>query len=72
MAIDKAAMDRVIINREEERKERLMLLRVRIKGFVTNLVENTNADDMPVPLLIFISNLTKPGQFVPDGFLTKY
>ena len=72
MAIDKPSLDRVLLNRDQEKKERLLHLRVRIKGFITNLIENTTADDIPVPLLIFIKNLTSPGQFVPDGFLTRY
>lgn len=34
-----------------------MLLRVRIKGLLTELEINTNVDSMPVPLIIFLNNI---------------
>jgi len=56
----------------EEFQKRMMLLRVRVKGIITNLLESTTLDSIPGPLIIFISNLTKDGQYVPDNFLTPY
>ena len=49
-----------------------MLLRVRVKGLLKDLEHNTNVDVMPVPLIIFLSNLCAAKSYVPDGFLTKY
>lgn len=49
-----------------------MLLRVRVKGILSNLLEATTLERIPGPLIIFLSNLTQKGQFVPDRFLTPY
>ena len=49
-----------------------MLLRVRVKAIVANLLDQTTLETFPSPLTIFISNLTRNGQYVPDNFLTPY
>lgn len=49
-----------------------MLLQVRVKGIIEALVANTNVDIMPVPLIVFIDNLTQEGNYVPNSFLSKY
>lgn len=59
-------------NNPQEFRKRLMLLRVRVKGILSNLLEATTLESIPGPLIVFIANLTKNGQFVPDHFLTPY
>jgi hypothetical protein len=49
-----------------------MLLRVRVKGLLVDLTEQTNVDVMPVPLIVFLHNITQDGNYVPDSFLTPY
>lgn len=56
----------------KEFRKRLMLLRVRVKGILSNLLEATTLERIPGPLIVFLSNLTQKGQFVPDRFLTPY
>eukprot|EP00356_Strombidium_inclinatum_P009324 CAMPEP_0170497662 /NCGR_PEP_ID=MMETSP0208-20121228/25371_1 /TAXON_ID=197538 /ORGANISM="Strombidium inclinatum, Strain S3" /LENGTH=159 /DNA_ID=CAMNT_0010774547 /DNA_START=2250 /DNA_END=2729 /DNA_ORIENTATION=- len=48
------------------------MTRVRVKGILIELEKNTNLDIMPVPLIVFLSNLCQPGSYVPNGFLTPY
>lgn len=57
---------------QAELQKRIMLLRVRVKGVLKDLENNTNVDVMPVPLIIFLSNLCAAKSYVPDGFLTTY
>lgn len=49
-----------------------MFLKIRIKGILESLIENTNVYDFPKPLLLFFANIMKEGQYIPDGFLTPY
>ena len=55
-----------------QKSTRMMLVRVRVKGILQDLLKNTNVDTMPVPLVIFISDLLKPKVFVPNNFLSGY
>ena len=49
-----------------------MLLRVRVKGLLLDLTQQTNVDVMPVPLIVFLHNITQSGNYVPNNFLTPY
>ena len=37
-----------------------------------SICDLTDVKHMPLPLIIFLNSLIKPGNFVPDGFLTEY
>ncbi len=37
-----------------------------------SICDLTDVKNMPLPLIIFISNLTKPKNFCPDNFLTEF
>ena len=50
----------------------MMYIRVRIKGILKNLVSNTNNEDFPIPLVMFINKICGEGRYVPDAFLTPY
>lgn len=53
------------------REERLMRLKVRVKGIVHDITMGLDAS-MPMPLLNFFKTLSKEGAYVPDGFLTPF
>jgi hypothetical protein len=53
-------------------ENRMMKLKVRTKGIIQSVVDNTNVKDMPIPLVIFLSNLVKPKAYVPQNFLTEF
>ena len=55
----------------EVREQRLMRLKVRVKGIVHDIAMGTDAS-VPLPLLNFFNTLSKQGAFVPDGFLTPF
>jgi hypothetical protein len=62
----------ILLGREQEEAKRLMLLQVRVKGVILALAAHSGTDHLPVPLLVFMQNLIKPGAYVPDQFLTRY
>lgn len=51
---------------------RLMKLKVRTKGIIQAVCDNTDVKNMPLPLIMFMSSLTKPKNFCPQDFLTLY
>ncbi|CDW85260.1 UNKNOWN [Stylonychia lemnae] len=57
---------------DETSLNRLMKLKVRAKGIIQSIAENTDIKNMPLPLIIFINSLTKAKNFVPQDFLTEY
>jgi|TARA_B110000285_G_C14661301_1_gene396188 hypothetical protein len=57
LSFDDDALSLTLLDKEGEREKRFMLLRVRIKGLLTELEINTNVDSMPVPLIIFLNNI---------------
>ena len=61
-----------LLTKAEEKEKRFMFLRVRVKGLLVDLTDNTNVDVMPVPLIVFLHNITQNGNYVPDSFLTPY
>ena len=61
-----------LLTKAEEQEKRFMFLRVRVKGLLVDLTDNTNVDVMPVPLIVFLHNITQNGNYVPDSFLTPY
>jgi hypothetical protein len=50
----------------------MMKLKVRVKGIMIDLIENTNASKMPLPLIVFLESLMRPKAYVPDNFLTEF
>lgn len=72
LEFDDLSLALYLLNKKEEREKRFMLLRVRVKGLLADLTEQTNVDFMPVPLIIFLNNITQNGNYVPDNFLTPY
>jgi hypothetical protein len=69
---DDAALQLYLLNKNAEKEKRFMLLRVRVKGLIVELTQQTNVDVMPVPLIVFLNNITQPGNYIPDNFLTPY
>ena len=63
---------KILLNKKDEEDKRMMLLQVRVKGIIESLLYNTNADTMPIPLIVFMENLTHPGAYVPNAFLSKF
>ena len=63
---------KILIGAKEEELKRMMLLQVRVKGILESLVNNTSTDTTPIPLIIFMDNLTQKGAYVPNAFLSKY
>lgn len=53
-------------------ENRLMKVKVRAKGILCGLIEHSNSQKMPTPLIIFLGSLTKAKAFVPDNFLTPF
>lgn len=49
-----------------------MLLRVRVKGIIEGLIENTAIGKIPSPLISFLQNMTRDGQFVANNWLTPW
>lgn len=49
-----------------------MRLKVRVKGILQDVIANTDATRMPVPLLTFLGGLVKAQSTIPDGFLTEF
>ena len=49
-----------------------MKARVRLKGILKGILEQSTIETIPLPLFGFLANLVKPGQFVPDGFLSPF
>lgn len=49
-----------------------MKLKVRTKGVIQSISDNTDIKHMPLPLIIFLHSLTKAKGFVPHDFLTEY
>lgn len=49
-----------------------MLLKVRVKGILEALIENTKVGNFPTALLEFLRNLLKDGGFAPNNFLTPW
>ena len=50
----------------------MMYIKVRVKGVLKGLTQNTNRIDFPVPLLMFLNNICTAGSYVPDGMMTEY
>jgi hypothetical protein len=57
LQFDDNAYPLTLLNKEPEEKKRFMLLRVRVRGLLKDLEQNTNVDSMPVPLIIFLNNI---------------
>jgi len=55
----------------EVREQRLMRLKVRVKGIVHDVAMGVDAS-LPLPLLNFFKTLSKEGAYIPDGFLTPF
>ncbi len=49
-----------------------MKVKVRVKGIILNLVDLTDLEHLPIPLIIFMASLLKPKAFIPDNFLTPF
>ena len=49
-----------------------MRLKVRVKRILQDVIANTDASRMPIPLLTFLGGLVKPQSTIPDGFLTEF
>jgi hypothetical protein len=56
----------------QDRQQKIMITRVRIKGILSDLMEATNLERMPVPLIVFVAFICKPGNHMPDNFLTQF
>lgn len=56
----------------EEKRNRLMKAKVRLRGILKGLLEQSTADTVPMPLISFLANAVKSDQFVPDGFLSQF
>lgn len=50
----------------------MMYIRVRVKGVLKGLLENTTVTKLPAPLIMFLNNICTAGSYVPDGFLTPF
>jgi len=51
---------------------RIMKVKVRVKGVFQAILDATDPKIMPVPLIVFLASLLKPKCFVPDHFLTEF
>lgn len=60
------------LDRKGEETKRILILQVRVKGILQDLVAGTNTDVLPVPFIRFLKYLFHNGAFVEDGFLTNY
>ena len=49
-----------------------MKSKVRLKGVLKGILEHSTEDNIPMPLMSFLASLVKPGQYVPDGFLSNF
>ena len=57
---------------QPELQSRLMKSKVRLKGVLKGILEHSTEDNIPMPLMSFLASLVKPGQYVPDGFLSNF
>ncbi|TNV83734.1 hypothetical protein FGO68_gene7231 [Halteria grandinella] len=55
-----------------EQQSRLMKAKVRLKGILKGLLEQSTEETVPMPLVSFLGSLVKREQYVPDGFLTQF
>jgi hypothetical protein len=55
-----------------EVQRRIMFLRVKVKGILTDLESCTTSDFMPPPLLQFLNSICQKGAVIPNNFLTPY
>ena len=58
LEFNNGALALYLLTKAEEKEKRFMFLRVRVKGLLVDLTDNTNVDVMPVPLIVFLHNIT--------------
>ena len=56
----------------EELQNRLMKAKVRLKGILKGILDQSTAENIPMPLVSFLVSIVTPGQFLPDGLLSQY
>jgi hypothetical protein len=49
-----------------------MKAKVRLKGILRGVLDQSSDDNIPMPLISFLSTLVKKGQYMPDGFLFPF
>ena len=49
-----------------------MKLKVRVKGILTSILENTDLKIVPIPFIVFLGNMIHHKTFMPDNFLTEF
>ena len=54
------------------REQRMMRLKVRVKGIISELAATAYSNKVPQPLLLFLKTLCKPKAIIPDNFLTEF
>ena len=60
------------IMRDSVRKERFLLLKIRVSTIFENLIQNSTQKLFPQPLMTFMNSFMTEGGFVPYDFLTEF
>ncbi len=50
----------------------MMKAKVRLKGMLKGILEQSTKELVPMPLVSFLASLVKKGQFIPDGLLSQF
>ena len=56
----------------EEKKLRILRIKVRVKGILKALVENVNGPQVKGPIIKFFQRFMIPRQYLPDEYLLNY
>ncbi len=49
-----------------------MKAKVRLKGILRGVLDQSSTENIPMPLISFLSTIVKKGQYMPDGFLLQF
>jgi hypothetical protein len=59
-------------NSPADLQNRLMKSKVRLKGILKGILEQSTPENVPMPMITFLVSLAKKGQYMPDGFLIPF